>query len=60
MATALKNAAMSGVDVRIVTFREFRIKSWFFIVTQSYYKELLLHGVKISSIYSGIFTFQKV
>lgn len=46
MATALKNAAMSGVDVRIVT-PGIPDKKLVFIVTQSYYKELLLHGVKI-------------
>lgn len=44
--TALKNAAISGVDVRIIT-PGIPDKKTVFIVTQSYYRELILAGVKI-------------
>lgn len=46
LMTALKNAALSGVDVRIIT-PGIPDKKMVYILTQSYYKELLLSGVKI-------------
>lgn len=46
MMTALKNAALSGIDVRIIT-PGIPDKKTVFIVTQSYYRELILAGVKI-------------
>ncbi len=44
--TALKNAALSGVDVRIIV-PHIPDKKIIFYVTQSYYQDLIPYGVKI-------------
>ena len=52
MRTALVNAAKSGVDVRIVT-PGIPDKKLVFLLTQSYYQELLKANVKIYQIAKG-------
>ncbi|MEI3228149.1 MAG: phospholipase D-like domain-containing protein [Lachnospiraceae bacterium] len=46
MTVALENAAKCGVDVRIVT-PGIPDKKLIFLLTQSYYEQLILNGVKI-------------
>lgn len=46
LVTALKTCSISGVDVRIIV-PHIPDKKIIFYVTQSYYKELILAGVKI-------------
>ncbi len=46
MTVALQNAAKCGVDVRIVT-PEIPDKKLIFLLTQSYYEQLIQNGVKI-------------
>lgn len=46
MTVALQNAAKCGVDVRIVT-PEIPDKKLIFLLTQSYYEQLIQYGVKI-------------
>lgn len=52
MCSALCNAAKSGVDVRIVT-PGIPDKKMVFLLTQSYYRKLLLAGVKIYQFADG-------